>query len=85
MLILTLTSPHLHERGEYQRTAGRKRFRLSAPKSEFVRSLWPNRGLTWGQAVSICETAQRIRRSGRYEVDCGTFIITANNCITRRN
>jgi hypothetical protein len=76
-VILTLISPHLRKSGQYERSAGRKRFQLSAERKEFLKSLWPGRGLTWGQAVSICGVVVRIAKPGEYDVDCGTFIVIA--------
>jgi hypothetical protein len=73
----TLISPHLRKQRQYQRSAGRKRFKLCVTRKEFLKSLWPDHGLTWGQAVSICCVVTSITKPGEYDVDCGTFIVIA--------
>jgi hypothetical protein len=50
---------------------------MDLPKSEFIKSIWPNRGLTFATACDIEGVVKKIRGAGKYEVECGHYIVTA--------
>lgn len=74
-LTLRLTTPPLE--AEYYHAQSRKRSVLDLPKAEFIKDLWPGRGLTWAEACDLGTTAKTIKRPGTVKVCCGEFLITA--------
>lgn len=74
-LWLKLTMPGM--RGYWHCHKRKKLPAINAPKARFDFMLWPGKGLTFGTACDINHATSRIRGAGRYEVECGRYIITA--------
>lgn len=59
-----LLSPGLEKEGKYYRHASAVKSTLDLPVEQFKMDLWPGRGLTWAEAVDICEFLD----SGRFGI-----------------
>lgn len=76
-LVLRLTNPG---KDFYWHCRKRKKMpAIELPKGEFEKALWPGKGLTAATACDCCYVAREITTPGVYDVECGSYQITAHN------